>query len=169
MKSRNNRLFWSALGAYVLDEGVTDEIESLPVEMQNVFNLKLSVANTGKLFIGENLTGRKGRHIYMYSWKILRENCFSRSFKKIVFPGVELFIPFFRERVVVTPQGFRDRVPSELRARALVGKSVVLQSFGYTLVVVTASYEKEVWGLLKTGGCYVTTPDKLAELLSDLF
>ena len=169
MKSKNNRLFWTALGSQVLGEELTDDMSVLPLEMQNVFKLHLPVQTTGKLFKGQNLVERKGRHIYMHTWKILRENCFSRSFRSVIFPGVELFVPFVREKVVAIPQGFRDRVPNGLRARALIGKSVALQSIGYTLVVVTASYDQNVWELLKAGGCFVATPDKLNELFSDLF
>lgn len=169
MKSRNNRLFWTALGSQVLGEKIIEDLAVLPSEMQNVFNLELSVQTAGKLYRGADLTGRKGRNIYLHTWKNLRENCFSRSFKNTIFPGVELFLPFVREKVVATPQGFRDRVPNNLRARALIGKSAALQSIGYTLVVVTAYYDEKVWELLKTGGCFVATPDKLTELFSDLF
>ena len=104
----------------------------------------------------------------MHTWKILREIGFSRPFRTEVFPEIELFMPFIKNNLAVTPQGFRKRVPLDLRALALVGKNAALKAKGINLVVVAATYEKTTWDILEQGRCSVCTPDKLKQLVLTL-
>jgi len=117
---------------------------------------------------GENLPGRKGRHIYTYTWNILRETGFSRPLRCEVFPGISIFLPFVKESTAVLPQGFQNRIPLELRARALVGKSAALRSRGIHLVIAAAVFDEATWNTLQRGNCSICTPDKLKQLIQTL-
>jgi hypothetical protein len=117
---------------------------------------------------GENLPGKKGRHIYTHSWNILREIGFSRPFRCEVFESISLFLPFVKGSIAVLPQGFQSRIPLELRARALVGKSAALRAKGIHLIVAAAAYEETTWNTLQLGNCSVCTSDKLKQLIQTL-
>ncbi len=165
MKNRNNRLFWTALGSRLLGEDESFEISGLPVEMQEAFRVPLRIPSEGIVLRGEDLEGKRGRHIYMYAWKILRELGFSRPFRCEVLPGVELFMPFAKGSIAVLPQGFQKRIPLRLRTLALVGKNAALRASGIHLVIVAAIHDETAWDILRRGGCSVCTPDNLRELL----
>lgn len=168
MKSRKNRLFWSALGARLLGEIDDYNTEELPEEMLEALAFPVKMQNKGSEMRGTGLESKRGRHIYMYTWKLLRDLGFSRPFRCQVLSGIELFMPFYKAGVVVLPQGFQKRIPLKLRAHALVGKNAALHAVGIHLVIVAAVYEKATWDILKKGGCVVCTPDKLSQLLQAL-
>ena len=168
MKSQNNRLFWTALGSSILGEQDTFDTSELPEEMQKALECSLCIPKSSIALRGDDLEGKRSRHIYLYSWKILRNMAFSRPLRCEVFPSVELFLPFYREKIAVLPQGFTQRIPIKLRAYALVGKSAALRAVGYYLVIVAAVYEKTAWSILEKGGCLVCTPDKLEQLIEAL-
>lgn len=168
MKSRKNKLFWTALGSRLLGEEDCYDTSKLPAEMKVALELSVKMPEESHLFHGADLEGRRGRHIYMYAWKILRDLGFSRPFRCEVFPGIELFLPFVKGSVAVLPQGFQKRIPLRLRAHALVGKNAALQALNIHLVIVAAIYEEATWRILKNGGCSVCTPDKLLDTLQAL-
>ncbi len=168
MKSQNNRLFWTALGARLLGEQESFETSGLPEEMQKALECSLQIPTSECILRGDDLEGKRSRHIYMLSWKILRNISFSRPLRCEVFPSVQLFLPFYRGKIAVLPQGFTQRVPLKLRAYALVGKNAALRAIGYHLVIVAAVYQKDAWCILEKGGCLVCTPDKLEQLIQAL-
>ncbi len=168
MKSRKNRLFWSALGSRLLNENNDYNTEALSEEMLEALASPIKIPDESRVLRGTDLEGKKGRHIYMHTWKILRDLGFSRPFRCEVLPGIELFIPFFKGSVVVLPQGFQKRIPLKLRAHALVGKNAALRASGRQLIIVAAVYEKATWDILEQGGCTVCNPDKLRQLLQTL-
>lgn len=168
MKSQNNRLFWTALGARLLAARESFDTSGLPEEMQKALECCLQIPKSDFVLRGDDLEGKRSRHIYMLSWKILRNISFSRPLRCEVFPSVQLFLPFHRGRIAVLPQGFTKRIPLKLRAYALVGKSAALRAIGYQLVIVAAVYEPDAWSILEKGGCLVCTPDKLEQLIEAL-
>ncbi len=168
MKSRKNRLFWSALGSRLLNENNDYNTEELSEEMLEALVSPMKIPGKSSVLCGTGLEGKRGRHIYMHTWKILRDLGFSRPFRCEVLPGIELFIPFFKGSVVVLPQGFQKRIPLKLRAHALVGKNAALRASGRQLIIVAAVYEKATWDILEQGGCTVCNPDKLRQLLQTL-
>ncbi|MCK5785856.1 MAG: hypothetical protein KAH54_04755 [Candidatus Sabulitectum sp.] len=168
MKSRNKRAFWTALGSRLLDGNESTDTADLPVEMKEALALPLKAPEVSTVVRGEDLEGKRGRNIYMYTWKILRELGFSRPLRCEVFPGIELFLPFVKGTVTVLPQGFQKRIPLSLRAYALVGKNAALRAKGFHLVIVAAIFDETTWDTLKQGGCRVCTPDKLEQLLTAL-
>ena len=168
MKSRKNRLFWTALGCRLLCEEDCFDTSELPEEMRIALESPVEMPEESHAFRGTDLEGRRGRHIYMYTWKILRDLGFSRPFRCEVFPRIELFLPFVRGRVAVLPQGFQKRIPLRLRAHALVGKTAALKALSIQLVIVAAIYEEATWRILKNGGCSVCTPDRLLDTLQAL-
>ncbi len=168
MKSQKNRLFWTALGSRLLGEQEDFDTSELPAEMQKALDSLIQIPISSLILCGEGLEGKRNRHIYMYSWKILRNMSFSRPFRCEVFPSVQLFVPFYRDKIVVLPQGLTRRIPLKLRAHALVGKNAALRTIGYHLVIVAAVYEKATWDILEKGGCLVCTPDKLEQLIEAL-
>jgi hypothetical protein len=117
---------------------------------------------------GQDLQGKRGRHIYTHTWNILRDMGFSRPLRCEVFPGITLFIPFVNGGIAVLPQGFQNRIPPVLRAYALVGKSAAVRSRGYHLVVSAAVYHETAWSILSRGICSVCTVDNLKQLISAL-
>lgn len=168
MKSRKNRLFWTALGCRLLGEKDCFDTSCLPEEMRIALESPVKMPEQSHVFRGTDLEGKRGRHIYMYAWKILRDLGFSRPFRCEVFQGIELFLPFVKGRVAVLPQGFQKRIPLRLRAHALVGKNAALQALSIRLVIVAAIYEEATWRILENGGCSVCTPDKLLDTLQAL-
>ncbi|MCK5036559.1 MAG: hypothetical protein KAS73_11745, partial [Candidatus Sabulitectum sp.] len=136
MKSQRNRLFWSALGCSLLHEKNDYNTEELPEEMLDALASPIKIPGEGRVLLGTDLEGKRGRYIYMHTWKILRDHGFSRPFCCEVLPGIELFIPFFKGSVVVLPQGFQKRIPLKLRAHALVGKNAALCASGRQLIIV---------------------------------
>ncbi len=168
MKNRNNRLFWTALGFRLLGEQDSSDVPELPVEMKKALIALPPLPGKSTVMRGEDLEGKRGRHIYMYAWKILRDMGFSRPLRCEVFPGIELFIPFAKGRIAVLPQGFQKRIPLRLRAYALVGKNAALKAGGFHLIIVAAVFDKPTWDILQQGGCSVCTPDKLRQLVQTL-
>ncbi|MEA3265809.1 MAG: hypothetical protein U9P42_02540 [Candidatus Fermentibacteria bacterium] len=168
MKSQKNRLFWSALGCSLLHEKNDYNTEELPEEMLGALASPIKLPDKSRIVRGTDLEGKRGRYIYMHTWKILRDLGFSRPFRCEVLAGIELFVPFFKDRVVVLPQGFQKRIPLKLRAHALVGKNAALCAGGMQLIIVAAVYEKATWDILEHGGCTVCHPDKLSQLLQTL-
>lgn len=168
MKNRNNRLFWTALGFRLLGEHQCFNIAELPTEMKAALVAPVLLPVESTVMRGEDLEGKRGRHVYMYTWKILREMGFSRPLRCEVFQGVELFIPFAKNHIAVLPQGFQKRIPLRLRAHALVGKNAALRASGFHLLIVAAIFDETTWKILQRGGCSVCTPDKIRELVQTL-
>ncbi len=168
MKNQNNRLFWSKLGFELLGTLNDLDTSSLPALMQEALVFPMKPPSESKILIGDGLKGNKARYVYNHSWKILRTLGFSRPARIKVFPGIELFVPFYKGSIVVLPQGFQQRIPLKLRAHALVGKNAALRAVGIHLVIVAAIYDEDTWEVLKQGGCTVCTPDKLRELTQAL-
>lgn len=168
MKNRNNRLFWTALGSGLLGEHDSFDINELPPEMQEALLAPIPIPEESNVLRGQDLEGKRGRHIYMYAWKILRDLGFSRPFRCEVLPGIKLFLPFAKGSVAVLPQGFQKRIPLKLRAQALVGKNAALRAFGIHLIIVAAIHDKTTWDILEQGGCSICTTDKLRQLAQAL-
>lgn len=168
MKHRNNRLFWSAAGARLLGYAEPTGITALPEPMLEALESLPPLPGMCHSISGPGLSGRKGRHVYQETWNILRDLGFQRPLRLTVFQGIDLLVPFFRGRMAVSPQGFRDRVPLELRSLALVGKSAVLRSHGVHLVVCSADHVPQVWETLNRGKCSVCTPETLPQMVNTL-
>ena len=168
MKHRNNRIFWSAAGSLLIGSEVPQGTETLHGELLSALEYLPPLPGISYAIQGEDLPGKRGRYIYTISWKTLRELGFQRPLRISIRNGPELLAPFFRKSVAVIPQGFQHRVPGNLRALALVGKSAAFRQAGYHLVVCSAVYIPEVWNLLKRGNCSVCTPDKLVQLVNTL-
>ena len=166
MKNRNNRLFWTALGSRLLGDRESYDIAELPAEMKEALIATLQLPGESMIACGKDLEGKRGRHIYMYTWKILRDMGFSRPLRCEVFPGIELFLPFVKGSIAVLPQGFQKRIPLRLRAYALVGKNAALSANGFHFIIVAAIFDKTTWGIVQQGGCSVCTQDKLKQLVS---
>ena len=168
MKSRNNRLFWTELGARLLGESPTSDVSQLPSDMMEALNILPDLPWESATMRGQDLQGKRGRHIYTHTWNILRDMGFSRPLRCEVFPGINLFIPFVKGSIAVLPQGFQNRIPPVLRAHALVGKSAAVRSRGYHLVVSAAVYNEKGWSILSRGRCSVCTVDNLKQLITAL-
>jgi len=168
VKNRCNRIFWTALGMTLLGEKLQEDVEGLPEGMQDVLKSPPVLPEENLTMYGTDLQDRKGRYIYTATWKILRDIGFKRPFRYPVNEDIEVLVPFVSNSIAVSPQGFQNRVPSELRAYALVGKSAVLRSSEVHYVVCAARYDPDAWNILKKGKCSVCTPDRLTELLSAL-
>ncbi len=168
MKHRNNRVFWSAIGAVLTGEKLPEGTQTLPAELLRALEKTPVLPDTSITYQGEDLPGKRGRYIYTISWNTLREMGFQRPLRIRVQNGLELLAPFFKNSVAVIPQGFQNRVPGNLRALALVGKSAAFRQSGYHLIVCSAVYIPEVWELLQRGKCSVCTPDKLVQLVNTL-
>ncbi len=168
MKNRMNREFWTALGRAVLNLDSHESTLPFPPEMQQILGSPPVLPGRFISLRGEGLPDKRGRHIYQVTWNLLREEGFSRPFRHSSSDGVEVLMPFRRNQVVVSPQGFQPRIPEELRALALVGKNAFLRSAGFHMVVSAAVYSPEAWGLMEKGHCSLCTCDKLTELLTAL-
>lgn len=168
MKHRNNRLFWTALGSSLVGGAPPAGIESLPPTMRDALNSPPPLPGDSYATHGEDQPGKKGRYIYTTCWNTLRDLGFRRPLRVCVLGGIELLIPFVRNSEAVVPQGFQSRVPLDLRALALVGKSAALRASGYHLIVCSALYIPEVWEILERGRCSVCTPDHLVQLVNTL-
>jgi len=168
LKNRGNRLFWTVLGSTLLEEPIGSDISELPAVMQDALNNPPLLPSESVTVQGDDLQGKRGRHIYTHTWNTLREMGFSRPLRCEVFPGIDLFVPFVKGRVAVLPQGFQKRIPHVLRAYALVGKSSAMRSKGYHLVVSAALYHERSWGILSRGRCSVCTVDNLSQLITAL-
>lgn len=136
--------------------------------MHDALAMPLPVIVPGRSHPGAGLAGNRRRRIYGATWEVLRPLGFSRPCRLEPWPGVQLFIPFARAGVGVTPQGFSGRVPHGLRGLALAGKSVAASVLGMRLVVVSAGFEQEPWELIVAGGGTVCTPDTLPQALYEL-
>lgn len=168
MKHRVNRAFWSALGAILTEKPPLPLPDGLSPGMTAMLESPPALPADCLVLPGENLPGRRGRYIYALTWKQLRELGFSRPFRTTLPGGVEILLPFRRNGLAVVPQGFQARVPGELRALALVGKSAALRASGIHLAVCSALYEPGVWSILEGGRCSVCTPDRLVQLVRTL-
>ncbi len=168
MKHRVNRAFWSALGGILVHKPPLPVPGGLSPGMAGMLHSPPKLPENSLTLRGEDLPGRRGRYIYTITWDILREMGFSRPYRSVLPSGVELLLPFHRNRIAVVPQGFQARVPGELRALALVGKSAALRAGGVHLVVCSALYHPGVWNILQEGRCSVSTPDLLAQLVRTL-
>lgn len=168
MKHRINRIFWSAAGSLLTGSGTSEGSEALPPELCRSLECLPPLPEISYAMQGEDLPGKRGRYIYTISWKTLRDMGFQRPLRISIRNGPELLAPFWKNSVAVIPQGFQNRVPGNLRALALVGKSAAFRQAGYHLIVCSAVYIPEVWNLLQQGKCSVCTPDKLVQLVNTL-
>lgn len=168
MKNKWNKIFWTAMGKTILGEKPSDEVGGLPENMLVALSNPPPLPDQSLAMFGEDLQNRKGRYIYSTTWHILRGEGFKRPFRYSFENSIEVLVPFVCNNIAVSPQGFQKRVPPELRAFALAGKSAVLRASGVHYVVCAARYNPEAWNILKAGKCSVCTPDRLTELLSAL-
>lgn len=81
---------------------------------------------------------------------------------------MELFVPFRRGRLCITPQGFTARVPSRERALAVAGKAAACRLCGYTLAAVVSRWDAAAVQILSAGGVPAVSLDRLREWLSQL-
>jgi hypothetical protein len=163
-----NRLFWTEMGRAVLGEETVFDTGGLTPFMVKALESPPPLPADHSVLRGEDATGRRGRYIYNTTWDILRTAGFSRPLRLSVLGGVELLVPFVRLPVAIIPQGFQTRVPPELRALSLVGKSAALRVHGLHLAVCAAMYVPEAWDILQKGNCSVCTPDFLRQLVRTL-
>lgn len=168
MKNPYTRWFYSALGAMISGGDPPPAPEGLPLPMLEALGQPFPGIPEGRLYPGAELTGNRCRRIYGATWEQLRERGFRRPGRFQPWPGVELYLPFVRGLVGVTPQGLSGRVPHELRGLALAGKGLAAASLGMRLVVVCARVEPAAWRLMATGGCAVCTPGTLPQALYEL-
>lgn len=168
MKNPYTRWFYTALGTRLCG-GVPPPVPpGIPESMSQALVLPLPPLSRGKQYPGAELSGNRCRRIYGTTWDVLRSRGFSRPGRFEPWPGVQLFIPFVKASVGVTPQGFSSRVPHDLRGLALAGKGVAAAALGLRLVVVCARVEPAAWRLVMAGGGVVCTPDTLPQALYEL-
>jgi hypothetical protein len=151
--------FWTGLGSWLagcpaldLEVILPDPVPVLPPHAPAV--------------LGSPDPGPRARHLESRTWSILSSRGFSRTLHLEPWPGIELFMPFRRDGLAVTPQGFTVRIPARKRALALVGRSAACWLCGWRLVAVVSKWDEEVLDILERGGVYVVSLDRLEEWLS---
>lgn len=168
MKNPHTRWFYTALGCRLTGAQTPPPPPGVPPCMHDALILPLPAITPGHRHPGAELVGNRRRRIYGATWDVLRPLGFSRPCRLEPWPGVQLFLPFSRGGVGVTPQGFSTRVPHDLRGLALAGKGVAAAVLGVKLVVVCAGVEPIPWELIVRGGGTVCTPDTLPQALYEL-
>lgn len=168
MKNPHTRWFYTALGTRLTGEVPEPAPDGVPEEMLFAAGSRLPLPPRGRQFPGTGLSGNACRRIYGTTWEILRPLGFSRPGRFRPWPGVELFLPFVRGGVGVTPQGFSPRVPHRLRGLLLAGKASAAGILGIRMLVVCARVSPEAWELAARGGAWLCTPDTLLQALSEL-
>ncbi|MCK5064218.1 MAG: hypothetical protein KAQ97_02975 [Candidatus Fermentibacteraceae bacterium] len=162
MRNRWFLYFWTEFGRRILDpDSVSEPPRNLPSVMAEVLLSKPPAAGRSVLQLEKRLDSRKARYIYMYTWEILREHGFSRPLRLEPWPGITLFLPFFKNNIAVIPQSFSERVPPSKRALSLVGRSAAALIEGYELWVVPAVWDDGIISIFREGGVKACSPDEL--------
>ena len=160
MKNRWYHYFWTELGRRII--GTETALSGhLPYEMAEV--LRHDPPDHGKscFQLDSELSPRKARNIYGYTWNILREHGFSRSLRLTPWPGITMLVPFYRDNSGISPQSFSRRVPPEKRAMSLVGRSAAALKMGYSLWVIPAGWNDDILSIFSTGGVKACSLDNL--------
>ena len=165
MRNRYYRFFWTELGRRIT--GDAREIpDHLPKEMRSVLLKEPAGVQKAELLLDEKLN--RVRHIYSYTWKILRDEGFSRPLRLEPWPGITLMLPFYRGGTAFLPQSFSSRIPWQERAYSLVGRSVAARLEGMQLWVVAATWNDDIVSILQGGGvcaCSLSTLRSLCRRL----
>lgn len=162
MRNRWFLYFWTELGRKMLEPDSVSEIPRyLPSVMAEVLLSSPPAVRRSALHLEQQLDSRKARYIYRYTWKILRKNGFSRPLRLQPWPGITLFLPFYRDNIAVIPQSFSERVPPSKRALSLVGRSAAALLEGYELWVVPAVWNDEIISVFRDGGVKACSLDRL--------
>ncbi len=168
MKNPHTRWFYSSLGCALTGAQPPPPPAGVPDAMQAVLAVPPPVPSPGRIYPGVGLEGNRCRRVYGSTWEVLRPRGFKRPARFEPWPGVQLFLPFLKGNVGVTPQGFSGRVPRDLRALALAGKGLAACVLGLRLVVVSARVDPDAWAVIARGGGVVCTPDTLPQALYEL-
>ena len=162
MRNRWFLYFWTEFGSRILDpDSVSEPPRYFPSNMAGVLLSSPPPAGKSVLQLRNQLDSRKARHIYMYTWEILRKHGFSRPLRLQPWPGITLLLPFFRNNIAVIPQSFSERVPPSKRALSLVGRSAAAMINGYELWVVPAVWNDEIISVFREGGIKACSHDEL--------
>jgi hypothetical protein len=159
VRRREGLEFWSAVGAWLVGCPALDTEASLPDPMP-------PLPPPAPALLGARDPGVRARHLQSKAWSALREAGFSKALRLEPWPGIELFLPYWRGRKAVTIQGFTRRIPGRERALALAGKSSACRMCGWELTVVLSSWDEGVIDILESGGAGAVSLDRLAEWLS---
>ncbi|MCK4506854.1 MAG: hypothetical protein KAW14_14655, partial [Candidatus Aegiribacteria sp.] len=107
MRNRWFLYFWTELGRRMLEPDSASEIPRyLPSVMAGVLSSSPPPVIRSVLQLEKRLDSRKARYIYRSSWEILREHGFSRPLRLQPWPGISLFLPFYKNSIAVIPQSF---------------------------------------------------------------
>lgn len=169
MKNVYTRYFWTEAGRLItgdIREREADIPPNLPTVMQQVLETEEFVSGKSETILNAAMFPRAARHIYSYTWEILRGLGFNRTHRIYPWDDIELYLPFFKDRTAVIPQSFGSRIPHVERAYAIVGKSSAALSAGWTLWTVIGNYDERVLDVFKRGGVKCCSLDRLAEVLS---
>jgi len=169
VKNRWLRFLWTEAGRRIAepDSEPSTPPAGLPAPLARALELlpdRLDV-RPGKSLLGSQLDARASRFIYNSTWSILREKRFSRPLRLEPWPGVDLLIPFYRERVCVLPQSFSRRIPLRQRSLSVVGRSYTASTESFRMIAVIARWNDEVIGILEQGGVTFCSLDRLSEML----
>lgn len=170
MRSRWYRYFWTELGRRMIEPERVSELPGyLPVEMKNVLQSQPPPLGSPVFRQGSRLSSRKARHIYGYTWEVLRAQGFNRPLRLRPWPGISLLFPYSRNNIVIIPQAFSERIPPEKRALSLVGRTGAAQREGYELWVIPALWNDDITAIFRIGGIKACSLDKLVELCENGF
>jgi hypothetical protein len=162
MRNRWFLFFWTELGRRMLEPDSASEIPRyLPSVMAEVLSSSPPAVRRSVLQLEKRLDSRKARYIYRYTWEILREHGFSRPLRLQPWPGISLFLPFYKDNIAVIPQSFSERIPPSKRALSLVGRSAAALLEGYELWVVPAVWNDEIISVFRNGGVKACSLDRL--------
>lgn len=162
MRNRWFLYFWTELGRRMLEPDSAYEIPLyLPSVMAEVLSSSPPAVRKSVFQLDKQLDSRKARHIYRCTWEILREHGFSRPLRLQPWPGISLFLPFYKNNIAVIPQSFSERVPPSKRALSLVGRSAAALLEGYELWVVPALWNDEIISVFRDGGVKACSLDRL--------
>ena len=161
MRSRHFRFFWTELGRRLT--GDAGELPAhLPAEMKSVLTGELPAVQRGELVLDERLS--RVRHIYSYTWKILRDEGFSRPLRLEPWPGISLLLPFYRGTTAFLPQSFSSRIPREERTLSLAGRTAAAALKGVRLWIVAATWDSGIEDALRRGGVSACSLGNLRDL-----
>jgi hypothetical protein len=169
VKNRWLRFLWTEVGRRIAepDSECPTPPAGLPASLARALELlpdRMDV-RMGNSLLGSQLDARGSRFIYSSSWSILREKRFSRPLRLEPWPGVDLLIPFYREKVCVLPQSFSRRIPLRQRSLSVVGRSRTASIESFRMIAVIARWNDEVVDILERGGVTFCSLDRLEEML----
>ncbi len=168
MKSVQNRHFWTEVGRVIAGDVTEKTAEHLNLSSEMLIILEEGefVRGEPELVLRIKMTPRERRHIYSHTWEILRDFKFSRALRIYPWDDIELYFPFFKDKVAVIPQSFSSRIPHIERAYSVVGKSSAARAAGWTLWVVMGNWDEEAVDILRRGGVRCCSLDGLKQVLS---